>query len=166
MPALPNIMIGGKAPSDPQKATLRMPDGTELEFPVLHDADGGVFVDIRKLQPTWVTQLRLASRGRFRARPTSVPCCFDTLGAPGADRCAPDTYTPDMPLRCSTGICTFDPGFGSTAACESTITYIDGNKGVLLYRGCARPAALAPPRLRQRAACDSAPLGRCPDASF
>jgi hypothetical protein len=36
---------------------------------------------------------------------------------------------------CSTGICTFDPGFGSTAACESSITFIDGNKGVLLYRG-------------------------------
>lgn len=35
----------------------------------------------------------------------------------------------------STGICTFDPGFGSTASCESSITYIDGNKGVLLYRG-------------------------------
>jgi citrate synthase len=33
------------------------------------------------------------------------------------------------------GICTFDPGFNSTAACESTITYIDGKKGKLLYRG-------------------------------
>jgi len=30
---------------------------------------------------------------------------------------------------------TFDPGFYSTAACESKITYIDGDKGVLLYRG-------------------------------
>ncbi|KAG0925306.1 hypothetical protein G6F31_018784 [Rhizopus arrhizus] len=30
---------------------------------------------------------------------------------------------------------TFDPGFMSTAACESGITYIDGDKGVLLYRG-------------------------------
>jgi citrate synthase len=30
---------------------------------------------------------------------------------------------------------TFDPGFTSTASCESTITYIDGDKGVLLYRG-------------------------------
>ena len=30
---------------------------------------------------------------------------------------------------------TFDPGFMSTAACESKITYIDGDKGVLLYRG-------------------------------
>src|SRR3990167_10887721 len=30
---------------------------------------------------------------------------------------------------------TFDPGFYATAACESKITYIDGDKGVLLYRG-------------------------------
>jgi citrate synthase len=30
---------------------------------------------------------------------------------------------------------TFDPGFVSTASCESKITYIDGEKGVLLYRG-------------------------------
>lgn len=30
---------------------------------------------------------------------------------------------------------TFDPGFTSTAACESAITYIDGDKGDLLYRG-------------------------------
>jgi len=30
---------------------------------------------------------------------------------------------------------TFDPGFFSTAACESKITFIDGDKGVLLYRG-------------------------------
>ena len=30
---------------------------------------------------------------------------------------------------------TFDPGFASTAACESSITFIDGEEGVLLYRG-------------------------------
>ncbi|PZP46898.1 MAG: citrate (Si)-synthase [Azospirillum brasilense] len=33
------------------------------------------------------------------------------------------------------GVFTFDPGFGMTAACESKITYIDGDEGVLLYRG-------------------------------
>jgi citrate synthase len=33
------------------------------------------------------------------------------------------------------GIFTFDPGFMATASCESKITYIDGDKGVLLYRG-------------------------------
>ena len=34
-----------------------------------------------------------------------------------------------------TGRFTFDPGFLSTASCNSTITYIDGDKGELLYRG-------------------------------
>jgi len=33
------------------------------------------------------------------------------------------------------GVFTLDPGFTSTASCESKITYIDGDKGVLLYRG-------------------------------
>ena len=33
------------------------------------------------------------------------------------------------------GVFTFDPGFTSTASCESKITYIDGAKGELLYRG-------------------------------
>ncbi len=33
------------------------------------------------------------------------------------------------------GIFTFDPGFMATAACHSAITYIDGEQGVLLYRG-------------------------------
>src|SRR5690606_511233 len=34
-----------------------------------------------------------------------------------------------------TGMFTFDPGFMATASCESAITYIDGDKGQLLYRG-------------------------------
>src|SRR6202035_4522716 len=34
-----------------------------------------------------------------------------------------------------TGKFTYDPGFMSTAACNSAITYIDGDKGELLYRG-------------------------------
>lgn len=35
----------------------------------------------------------------------------------------------------SKGMFTYDPGFVSTASCESSITYIDGAKGVLLHRG-------------------------------
>jgi citrate synthase len=34
-----------------------------------------------------------------------------------------------------TGAFTFDPGFTSTASCESQITYIDGDEGILLHRG-------------------------------
>ena len=33
------------------------------------------------------------------------------------------------------GLFTFDPGFLSTASCESNVTYIDGDNGILLYRG-------------------------------
>ncbi|MBI5921667.1 MAG: citrate (Si)-synthase [Betaproteobacteria bacterium] len=38
-------------------------------------------------------------------------------------------------LYAKTGAFTFDPGFMSTGSCKSTITYIDGDKGELLYRG-------------------------------
>jgi len=38
-------------------------------------------------------------------------------------------------LYAQTGMFTYDPGFLSTASCQSAITYIDGDKGELLYRG-------------------------------
>ena len=38
-------------------------------------------------------------------------------------------------LYAKTGTFTFDPGYMSTASCKSSITYIDGDKGELLYRG-------------------------------
>ena len=38
-------------------------------------------------------------------------------------------------LLSQTGVFTFDPGFLSTASCESKITYIDGDEGILLHRG-------------------------------
>ena len=38
-------------------------------------------------------------------------------------------------LYSQTGMFTYDPGFTSTASCESAITYIDGEKGILLHRG-------------------------------
>jgi citrate synthase len=38
-------------------------------------------------------------------------------------------------LYAKTGLFTYDPGFTSTAACDSAITYIDGDKGELTYRG-------------------------------
>ena len=38
-------------------------------------------------------------------------------------------------LYANTGRFTYDPGFTSTAACESKITYIDGDAGILLHRG-------------------------------
>ncbi|MBW8754335.1 MAG: citrate (Si)-synthase, partial [Sphingomonadales bacterium] len=38
-------------------------------------------------------------------------------------------------LYANTGMFTYDPGFTSTASCESALTYIDGDEGVLLHRG-------------------------------
>ena len=38
-------------------------------------------------------------------------------------------------LYAEAGIFTYDPGFTSTGSCESKITYIDGDEGILLYRG-------------------------------
>jgi citrate synthase len=38
-------------------------------------------------------------------------------------------------LRGQTGAITYDPGFGSTGACKSAITFIDGERGILRYRG-------------------------------
>jgi len=49
------------------------------------------------------------------------------------------TIGPDVvdiaPLHKDLGVFTFDPGFMATASTESRITYIDGDKGILLYRG-------------------------------
>jgi citrate synthase len=38
-------------------------------------------------------------------------------------------------LRAQTGLITMDPGYGNTGSCKSAITFIDGEKGVLRYRG-------------------------------
>src|SRR3954463_908053 len=67
-------------------ATLKLPDGKSLDFPVLPGTTGPDVVDIRTLYG-------------------------------------------------KSGMFTYDPGFLSTASCSSSITYIDGDQGVLLYRG-------------------------------
>ena len=38
-------------------------------------------------------------------------------------------------LRAQTGLTTFDPGYVNTASCSSGITFLDGDKGILRYRG-------------------------------
>ncbi|MFN7136262.1 MAG: citrate synthase [Thermomonas sp.] len=55
-----------------------------------------------------------------------LPVLQPTLGQPCVDIAA---------LPKETGCFTFDPGFGATASTKSAITYIDGDAGVLLYRG-------------------------------
>jgi len=69
-----------------KQASLKLPDGRTIEFPILSGSVGPDVVDIRALY------------GKM-------------------------------------GVFTYDPGFLSTASCASTITYIDGDAGVLLYRG-------------------------------
>ncbi len=56
----------------------------------------------------------------------TVPLRSGTIGPMAAD--ISKLYT-------SMGIFTYDVGYGTTAACESAITYIDGDEGVLLHRG-------------------------------
>src|SRR5690606_9563019 len=38
-------------------------------------------------------------------------------------------------LRANTGLVTLDRGYGNTASCLSSITFLDGEKGILRYRG-------------------------------
>jgi len=38
-------------------------------------------------------------------------------------------------LRAATNLITLDPGFKNTGSCQSAITFLDGEKGVLRYRG-------------------------------
>ena len=38
-------------------------------------------------------------------------------------------------LRKQSGLVTFDPGYGNTGSCRSSVTFIDGEKGILRYRG-------------------------------
>ncbi|HOM48829.1 MAG TPA: citrate/2-methylcitrate synthase, partial [Candidatus Hydrogenedentes bacterium] len=38
-------------------------------------------------------------------------------------------------LRDTTGLITYDPGYANTGSCQSAITFIDGDRGILRYRG-------------------------------
>ena len=57
---------------------------------------------------------------------TRLPVLTPTEGPPVIDIAS---------LYKSTGAFTYDPGFAATASCESTVTYIDGEAGILRYRG-------------------------------
>src|ERR1700760_1518221 len=57
---------------------------------------------------------------------TSLPLMSGTVG--------PDVFDVRK-MYGDLGVFTYDPGYGATASCDSKITYIDGDVGVLLYRG-------------------------------
>ena len=59
-------------------------------------------------------------------RSTSLPLLSGSVG--------PDVFD-IRKLYGDLGVFTYDPGYGVTASCDSKITYIDGDEGILLYRG-------------------------------
>ncbi|WP_343064162.1 citrate synthase [Marilutibacter penaei] len=69
-----------------------------------------------------LTEVTLAAGDKNVVLPVQHP----TMGAPCIDVAR---------LPKETGCFTYDPGFTATASCKSAITYIDGDEGVLLYRG-------------------------------
>ena len=63
---------------------------------------------------------------KFEGREVTLPVVIGTEGDKGLDI---------SHLRRETGLVTIDPGFVNTASCFSQITYIDGENGILRYRG-------------------------------
>src|ERR1700733_9462992 len=75
---------------------------------------------------------------------SSTPAHSLTVTMDGSDKTAklpllPGTIGPAVAdirkLYADLGVFTYDPGYGGTAACDSKITYIDGDEGILLHRG-------------------------------
>ncbi len=62
----------------------------------------------------------------YQGKTTSLPLVRGTEGEVGIDISR---------LRQDTGLVTVDPGYGNTGSCQSAITFIDGEKGILRYRG-------------------------------
>ncbi len=75
----------------------------------------------------------------MKASENKATLSFSNGGAPIELPVYQGTVGPDVidirKLYAQTGMFTYDPGFMSTASCQSAITYIDGDKGELLYRG-------------------------------
>lgn len=61
-----------------------------------------------------------------KKRENSLPVLEGTMGPDAVDI---------QTLYSKQGLLAYDPGFRSTAACTSAITFVDGNEGILLYRG-------------------------------
>ncbi len=62
----------------------------------------------------------------YEGKTLNLPIVVGTENEPAADI---------GKLRSATGLITLDPGYGNTGACQSAITFIDGEKGILRYRG-------------------------------
>src|SRR5690606_4134435 len=77
-------------------------------------------------QVRWMTGKSLSLTDPDSGKTLELPVRKPTLGADVVDV---------TQLYAQRGMFTFHPGFTATASCESSITYIDGEAGVLLYRG-------------------------------
>ncbi|PKM12568.1 MAG: citrate (Si)-synthase [Gammaproteobacteria bacterium HGW-Gammaproteobacteria-3] len=73
-----------------------------------------------------MSEKSLSITNKTTEQTAAYPLLEGTLGNPTVDIRA---------LKNDLGCFTFDPGFVSTASCKSAITYIDGDRGILLYRG-------------------------------
>jgi citrate synthase len=62
----------------------------------------------------------------YKGRSVRLPVIVGTEGETGIDIAR---------LRSDTGLITMDPGYGNSGSCQSAITFIDGDKGILRYRG-------------------------------
>jgi citrate synthase len=66
------------------------------------------------------------ARLEWKGRATELPVTVGSEGEAGIDI---------QQLRAQTGAITYDPGYGNTGSCSSAITFIDGEEGILRYRG-------------------------------
>src|ERR671925_1037807 len=73
-----------------------------------------------------LTRSDTAARLRVGDKEIDLPAVRGTDGDPGLDIGR---------LRAETGYITLDPGYGNTGSCTSAITYLDGEQGILRYRG-------------------------------
>ena len=81
-------------------------------------------------EPTWptaATRTALTVRDNRTGKEYEIPISDGTIKAADLE--------PDQRRRRHPGLATYDPGFTNTASCKSSVTFIDGEKGILEYRG-------------------------------
>ena len=67
-------------------------------------------------------------------------------------------------LRSSTGLITLDPGYANSGSCKSAITFIDGDKGILRYRGYSIEELAEQSRATSSKSPTCSPTGSSPNA--
>jgi len=78
------------------------------------------------MTPQTLTSAETTATLTYDGKPVTLPLVTGSEG---------ETAIDIQKLRAATGLITLDPGFGNTGACRSAITFIDGEQGILRYRG-------------------------------